>query len=42
MGDFNAVVGEGRDKDEVGGFGLGKRNDRGQTLVDFCKCKKFV
>jgi len=37
MGDWNAVVGEGRDDKVVGDFGLGKRNERGQTLVDFCK-----
>ena len=27
MGDWNAVIGEGRDAREVGEFGLGKRND---------------
>jgi len=37
MGDFNAVVGEGGEGKEIGAHGLGKRNDRGQTLVDFCK-----
>ena len=37
MGDWNAVVGEGREDREVGGFGLGTRNERGQMLVDFCK-----
>ena len=42
MGDWNAVVGEGRDGMEVGSFGLGTRNDRGQMLVDFCKRKKLA
>ena len=42
MGDWNAVVGEGGESNEVGQFGLGKRNERGQTLVDFCKRSKMV
>jgi len=27
MGDWNAVVGEGRDGNEIGQFGLGTRNE---------------
>jgi len=42
MGDWNAVVGEGRDEREVGSFGLGQRNERGDRLVEFCKKNKFV
>lgn len=42
MGDWNAVVGEGREDGEVGEFGLGVRNERGQMLVDFCKRMKMV
>ncbi len=42
MGDFNAVVGEGREDKEVGSYGLGIRNDRGDKLVEFCKRRKFV
>jgi len=42
IGDWNAVVGKGRDNLEVGEFGLGKRNERGQTLVDFCKRTKMM
>lgn len=34
MGDFNAIVGEGR---EVGDFSLGKRNVRGERVVEFCR-----
>src|SRR6476619_416476 len=42
MGDFNAVVGEGRKDRVVGKFGLGKRNDRGERLIEFCKSQKLV
>ena len=28
---------EGREGEEVGNFGLGNRNERGQMLIDFCK-----
>jgi len=42
LGDWNAVVGEGRDGNEIGEFGLGKRNERGQELVNFCKRLKLV
>ena len=42
MGDWNAVVGEGRDGQEIGEFGLGNRNDRGERLVEFCKRNKLV
>jgi endonuclease/exonuclease/phosphatase family metal-dependent hydrolase len=37
MGDWNAVVGEERDGKVVGDFALGRRNERGQQLIDFCK-----
>src|ERR1044072_5406888 len=42
MGDMNAVVGKGRDGMEVGKFGLGKRNDRGERVVEFCKRNKLM
>lgn len=42
MGDFNASVGEGKDGKEVGDFGLGKRNDRGERLVEFCKEEDMI
>ena len=41
MGDFNAVVGEGREDRVVGKFGLGKRHDRGERLIEFCKSQGF-
>ena len=41
MGDFNAKVGEQRDGKTVGPYGLGKRNDRGDKLVDWCNENKM-
>lgn len=35
--DFNPIVGEGREGEEVGDFGLDKRNERGERLVEFCR-----
>jgi len=37
MGDFNAIVGEGRERREFRDFGLGKRNARGERVVEFCR-----
>ena len=42
MGDWNAVVGEQKEENCVGEFGLGRRNDRGQRLIEFCKQQKMV
>ena len=42
MGDYNAVVGEGRENRVVEKFGLGKRNDRGKRLIEFCKSQHLV
>ena len=42
MGDFKAVVGEGRDGEEVGSYGLGKRNDEEEMLLEFCKRKNMM
>lgn len=42
MGDWNAVVGEGKEENVVGSYGLGKRNNRGNMVVDFCKRNKLA
>lgn len=39
LGDFNSKVGKthlDHHIRQVGGFGLGERNDRGERLLDFC------
>src|SRR5580692_11321670 len=42
MGDWNAIVGEGRDELVIGKFGLGVRNERGERIIEFCKRNKLV
>ena len=42
MGDMNALIGEGSDGSEVGEFGLGKRNERGERFVEFCRTNKLM
>src|SRR6476469_861497 len=42
MMDFNAVVGEGKEDTVVRKFGLGKRNDRGERLIEFCKSQNLM
>lgn len=42
MGDFNAKVGQGKEDDIVGNFGLGQRNERGDRLVQFCREERMV
>src|SRR6476619_3813843 len=42
IGDFNAVVGKAKEDRVVGKFGLGKRNDRGEMLIEFCKSQNLV
>ena len=37
IGDWNSVVGEESYKNIVGSHGLGRRNHRGQMLIDFCE-----
>ena len=42
MGDWNASVGEGRELNIVGKYGLGKRNEGGEKLVEFCRRQKLM
>src|SRR6476469_8743377 len=38
----NFLVGEGKEDRVVRKFGLGKRNDRGERLLEFCKSQNLV
>lgn len=40
--DFSAKVSNGYEVDFVGNFGLGTRNKRVETLVQFCEEKGFI
>ena len=42
MGDWNCIIGEGQDEKEVGAFGLGTRNERGDRRIEVCKQRKLV
>lgn len=42
MGDFNAKVGKGKQGQYVGDHGLGKRNDRGDRLIQFCEEENLI
>ena len=42
MGDFNSIVGDESTDKVVGPFGLGRRNERGKMLIDFCKQHDLV
>ena len=42
MGEWNCNIGEGQDEIEVGAFGLGTRNERGERLIEFCWQRKLV
>jgi hypothetical protein len=42
MGDLNAKVGQGKVGEQVGKYGLGNRNDRGDRLIQFCQSEDFV
>jgi hypothetical protein len=41
-GDFNAKIGNGRVENIVGDYGLGRRNARGDKLVQFCQEAEMV
>ena len=42
MGDFNSMIGESQVEEIVGPFSIGERNDKGQSLIDYCKEKSFT
>jgi hypothetical protein len=42
MGDWNSVVGDEAHHNNVGPYGLGKRNQRGQTPIEFCQRNGLV
>jgi hypothetical protein len=42
MGDWNSVVGNKAHFNTVGPCGLGRRNQRGQMLIDFCERNGLV
>ena len=42
MGDFNAKVGNKKHKDIIGNYGLGKRNESGERLLQFCEEHNLV
>ena len=42
MGDFNAKIGEGREEDIIGPYGLGIRNERGERLFEWCKTNSMI
>uniref|UniRef100_A0A8D8YBX5 Craniofacial development protein 2 n=1 Tax=Cacopsylla melanoneura TaxID=428564 RepID=A0A8D8YBX5_9HEMI len=41
LGDWNAVVGALKEEDVTGNYGYGRRNDRGDRLIEFCKEKEL-
>ena len=42
METFNAKVGAGNKSDVNGIYGIGRRNERGERLVEFCKENSLV
>ena len=42
MGDMNAIVGDERYQNIVGMHGLGRRNERGERLIQFCQENKLI
>ena len=41
-GAFNAKVGAGNKCDVNGIYGIGRRNERGERLVEFCKANSLI
>ena len=42
IGDWNSVVGQGSEGNVIGQYGLGKRNDRGEMLMQFCQRNNLI
>ena len=42
IGDFNAKVGDEKVDDIVGQCGMGKLNDRGNKLIEWCQTNEFT
>ena len=42
IGDLNGVVGDETYRNIVGSHGLGRRNHRGQMLIDFCERNRLI
>lgn len=42
MGDFNAKIGQGKCENVVGEHGLGKRNERGERLIQFAQEHELI
>ena len=42
MGDLNANVADKRYQNTVGMHGLGRRNERGERLIQFCQENKLI
>ena len=42
LGDWNSVIGEESYKNIVGSHGLGRRNHRGQMLINFCEINGLI
>ena len=42
IGDFNAKVGDEKVDDIVGQCGMGKLNDRGNKLIEWCQTSEFT
>jgi len=42
MGDWNSVVGDESHRNIVGSHGLGRKNRRGQMLINFCETNGLI